>query len=119
MRNRLLNIARVGTVVAATVLTTTGWAVASPQGDGQKTSDDQKNNRQDVSLTAKIRKAIVDDKTLSIAAHNVKIISENGNVTLRGQVNSEDERAAVVAKAQEIAGSANVSDQLTVAPDKK
>jgi hyperosmotically inducible periplasmic protein len=66
-------------------------------------------------LTAKIRKSIMADKSLSTYAHNVKIISQNGVVTLKGPVHSDDEKKAVVAKAVEVAGSADkVVDQITV-----
>ncbi len=92
---------------------------AASQNDGQKTSDDQKNDKDDVRLTANIRRAIMRDKKLSMAAHNIRIISANGAVTLRGEVGSAEEKATVVAKAQEIAGAGNVSDELTVAPGKE
>lgn len=55
------------------------------------------------------------DKSLSTYAHNVKIISQNGMVTLKGPVRSEDEKKAVMAKAVEAAGGADkVTDQMSV-----
>jgi len=51
---------------------------------GEATADQQKSNPADRDLTSKIRRAIVDDKTLSTYAHNVKVISQNGTVTLKG-----------------------------------
>jgi osmotically-inducible protein OsmY len=78
-------------------------------------ADNQKNNRSDRELTADIRKAVVDDKNLSTLAHNVKIITRNGDVTLRGRVKSEEEKRAVVAKAEEIAGKGRVTDSLLIA----
>ena len=55
------------------------------------------------------------DKTLSSYAHNVKIISQNGSVTLKGPVKSEDEKSAVIAKAVAVVGSADkVTDQVSV-----
>jgi osmotically-inducible protein OsmY len=119
MKQRILKTVEAGFIVAALVLTAGGASSAMPQDPSQKSSDNQKNNKADVEMTAKIRKSIVKDKTLSMAAHNVKIISEGGSVTLRGEVNSEAEKAAVTAKAKAIAGDANVSDQLTVAPDSR
>jgi|HubBroStandDraft_3_1064219.scaffolds.fasta_scaffold28023_3 hyperosmotically inducible protein len=83
-------------------------------GDSQKTADDQNNSKEDLALTAKIRKALMDDKGLSIQARNVKIITQHGAVTLRGSVKSEGEKDAVAAKAREIAGAGMVSDSLTV-----
>jgi osmotically-inducible protein OsmY len=81
------------------------------------TADNQKNNQADRRMTADIRKAVVDDKDLSTSAHNVKIITRNGEVTLRGRVKSEEEKRAVVAKAEEIAGKGKVTDSLMIAPD--
>ncbi len=66
----------------------------------------------------KIRRAVVADKSLSTYAHNVKIIAEHGKVTLKGPVHSNDERQNIEAKAVEVAGSGNVTNQLTVKGDK-
>jgi len=78
------------------------------------TADQQKSNKTDRELTQKIRQAVVGDKSLSSSAHNVKIISRNGSVTLRGTVNSEEEKKTVEQKAVEVAGAANVTNDLTV-----
>jgi osmotically-inducible protein OsmY len=110
IRNRFLYTALMGCGLAFT-----GMALA--QDSTAPTADQQKMNAPDRKLTQKIRRAVVADKTLSTDAHNVKIISQNGMVTLRGPVRSEDERKAVVAKAAEIAGGSDkVTDQLTVKP---
>lgn len=83
----------------------------------ETTADQQKMNPADRQLAQKIRKAVVADKSLSTYAHNVKIISQDGSVTLKGPVRSEDEKKTIVAKAAEIAGGADkVTDQLTVKP---
>jgi hyperosmotically inducible protein len=58
----------------------------------------------------------VQDKSLSSYAHNVKIIAENGAVTLKGPVRSDEEKTAVEAKAAEIAGADKVISQLEVKP---
>jgi hyperosmotically inducible protein len=58
------------------------------------------------------------DKTRSTYAHNVKIVTQDGKVTLKGPVRSEDEKANIEAKATAVAGAGNVDDQLTVAPAK-
>lgn len=84
----------------------------------QPTADQQKNNRPDRELTKDIRKSIMADKSLSTYAHNIKIISQDGKVTLKGPVRSDDEKSAIEAKATEIAGQGNVTNQLTVAPPK-
>ena len=81
------------------------------------TADQQKNNVNDRELTQKIRKAVMADKSLSTYAHNVKIVSQNGTVTLKGPVRSEDEKKAIMAKAVEVAGSADkITDEMTVKP---
>jgi len=82
------------------------------------TADDQKNNKTDLETTRKIRRAIVKDKSLSVDAHNVKIVTRDGTVTLRGPVRSDEEQKAVVAHAAQVAGDANVKSELEVAPKK-
>ena len=78
------------------------------------TAGQQSNSKEDLKLTAKIRRAIVKDKSLSTMAHNVKIVSLNGAVTLRGPVKSDEEKATIEAKAQAIAGTDKVDNQLEV-----
>jgi len=80
------------------------------------TADQQKMNSSDSAITQKIRKAIHDDTTLSTDAHNIKIITQNGKVSLRGPVKSDDEKNNLVAKAVSVAGPDNVTDQLEVTP---
>src|SRR6266849_4003837 len=74
------------------------------------TADQQKMNGTDRELTRKIRRSIMNDKSLSTYAHNVKIIARNGTVTLKGPVRSEDEKKAVEAKAAEVAGAASITN---------
>jgi len=78
------------------------------------TPTDQGGSAADRALTANIRKAIVDDDNLSTNAQNVKIVTRDGAVTLRGPVKSEDEKRAVAAKAQQIAGVKRVDNQLEI-----
>jgi hyperosmotically inducible protein len=80
------------------------------------TADDQKMNPADRAITQKIRKALHDDSALSVYAHNIKIITQDGKVTLRGPVRSEDEKAGIEAKAVAVAGAGNVTNQLEIAP---
>jgi hyperosmotically inducible periplasmic protein len=82
------------------------------------TADQQKETKGDRDLAAKIRKSIIDDKALSTYAHNVKIIVQGGQVTLKGPVRSEQESQSIQAKAQEIAGSSAIHNEMTVAPPK-
>jgi len=80
------------------------------------TADAQSNVAGDLNLTARIRKSVVADKSLSTYAHNVKIVAVNGNVTLNGVVRSDQEKNAVEMKAVAIAGKGNVVNDLKVAP---
>jgi hyperosmotically inducible periplasmic protein len=82
----------------------------------EPTADQQKENRPDREITRQIRRSIVQDKSLSSYAHNVKIISQNGMVTLKGPVRSDEEKSTVEAKAAEIAGKDKVTSQLEVKP---
>ncbi len=78
-------------------------------------AQDAGNAATDVKLTAKIRQALVKDKKLSTYAHNVKIITENGQVVLKGPVKSEAEKQEVENKAGRIAGTDRVRSELEVA----
>jgi hyperosmotically inducible protein len=78
------------------------------------TAGEQSSAKSDVELTREIRQAVVKDDSLSTLAHNVKIIADNGAVTLRGPVNSEQEKVAIASKAQAIAGPNKVDNQLEV-----
>jgi osmotically-inducible protein OsmY len=81
------------------------------------TADQQKENPSDLSITREIRKEITDDKSLSAYAHNVKIITQDGTVTLKGPVRTEDEKRIVEARAASVSGKA-VNSELRVAPKK-
>jgi hyperosmotically inducible protein len=85
--------------------------------DAAVTPMDQSENEADRTLTQRIRQAVVADDSLSTNAKNVKIISQNGAVTLRGPVKNEDERKKIVSKAQQLAGEKNVNNQLEIAAD--
>lgn len=78
------------------------------------TAGQQSNAKSDVELTSEIRRAVVKDDSLSMLAHNVKIISANGNVILRGPVKTEQEKTTIASKAQAIAGPNKVDNQLEV-----
>ncbi len=82
----------------------------------EPTADQQKDNRSDREITRQIRQSIIKDKSLSTYAHNVKIISQNGIVTLRGPVRSEEEKKSVEAKASQVAGESKVTSELDVKP---
>jgi osmotically-inducible protein OsmY len=82
----------------------------------QPTADQQTSNRSDRDITQQIRRSIVKDKSLSTYAHNVKIVTQSGQVTLKGPVRSDEEKRAIEAKAAEIAGDSKVTSQLDVKP---
>ena len=79
-----------------------------------KTADNQPNAKDDRLTTQKVRRAIVADKDLSTYAHNVKIITQGGMVTLKGPVKSADEKQKVVAEAAGVVSQDKIVDQLTV-----
>jgi hyperosmotically inducible periplasmic protein len=98
-------------------------AKASPDNTGRNVQDrsgatltpgDQSESEADRTLTQKVRQAVVADDSLSTNAHNIKIITINGAVTLRGPVNSAKEKATIDAKAQQIAGATKVDNQLEI-----
>jgi hyperosmotically inducible protein len=80
-----------------------------------KTAGDQSENEADRTITQNIRKAITADDSLSTNAKNVKIITNDGTVTLRGPVKSEKEKADIEAKAKQVAGVKKVDNQLEIA----
>ena len=82
----------------------------------QPTADQQKENRPDRQMARQIREAIVKDKSLSTYAHNVKVVVQDGAVTLKGTVRSDEERQAIEAKATQVAGADKVTDQIEIAP---
>jgi hyperosmotically inducible periplasmic protein len=82
----------------------------------EPTADQQKDNRSDRDITQQIRESIMKDKSLSTYAHNVKIITQNGQVTLKGPVRSDDEKRTVETKATEVAGENKVTSELNIKP---
>jgi osmotically-inducible protein OsmY len=119
-----------GTIVLASILTVTSPARAQDQStpapntapdntarnkNHKTTADQQTNAAGDRDLTAQIRKSIIADKTLSTYAHNVKIITINGMVTLKGPVNSDAEKQTIASLAAQAAGGADkVTNKITV-----
>jgi osmotically-inducible protein OsmY len=114
------------TLAAAQVIAQTPTAVAPDNSRTNKvdasnaiaTADTQSNSSTDIDLTKRIRQSVIADKSLSTYAHNIKIVTANGSVTLNGVVRSEDEKAAVEMKAANIAGKGKVTNELKIAPSK-
>lgn len=90
------------------------------KGDGNRgavTAEQQKMNAADRKMTAKIRRSIMADKSLSVYAHSVKIISQDGTVTLKGPVRSDGEVQSLLSRATDVTGSADkVINQMSVEP---
>ena len=82
------------------------------------TADQQGETKQDREITQKIRRAIVNDKSLSTYANNVKIITVGGMVTLKGPVRSEEEKRAIEEKAAQIAGNDKIKSEIDIVPKK-
>jgi hyperosmotically inducible protein len=79
-----------------------------------KTSGDQSNSSADLKITQAIRRALMKDSELSTTAKNIKIITDNGQVTLRGPVKNPQEKAKIDQLARSAAGGAKIDDQLDV-----
>jgi hyperosmotically inducible periplasmic protein len=83
-----------------------------------KTSRDQSNSSADLKITQAIRQALMKDSELSMTAKNIKIITANGQVTLRGPVKTTQEKAKVDQIARSAAGGAQIDVQLDVKESK-
>ena len=79
-----------------------------------QTSGDQSNSSPDLKITEAIRQALIKDGELSATAKNIKIITNNGQVTLRGPVKNAQEKAKIDQLAKSAAGGAKIDDQLDV-----
>lgn len=111
--------------VAFAAANTTRQDTQQPAPDNTKTNknssptaDQQKMNPADREISKKIRMAIQQDKSISVYAHNIKVITQDGKVTLKGPVRSEEEKASIASKAVAVAGETNVSNQIDVVPPK-
>jgi hyperosmotically inducible protein len=82
----------------------------------RQTADRQKEDPSDRDISQKLRRAVVKDKSLSTDAHNVKIITQGGQVILAGPVRTLEERDNIEAKAMAVVGQGRVTNQLEVAP---
>ena len=106
--------ARQATTTPAVEPDNTGRNVRDRGGE-TKTPGDQSESEADRTITQNIRKALTADDSLSTNAKNVKIITNDGTVTLRGPVKSEKEKVDIEAKAKQVAGVKQVDNQLEIA----
>jgi len=79
-----------------------------------KTSGDQSNSSADLKITQAIRQALMKEPSLSTTAKNIKVITADGHVTLRGPVKTTQEKAKIDQLARSAAGGAQIDDQLEV-----
>lgn len=84
------------------------------KGDPAQTPQTQSNAKADRELLASVRRTIVKDKSLSVTAHNIKILVEGGVVTLRGPVKSDEEKSKVEALAKSVAGVTSVDNKVDI-----
>jgi hyperosmotically inducible periplasmic protein len=89
------------------------------QNKNTETAEKQSNSKDDLALTQKVRQAVMKDGSLSMNAKNVKIIAQDGKITLKGPVDSQQEKDTIGTEAGGIAGKDNVDNQLEVKAQKK
>lgn len=99
----------------ATVVADNSGLNVQDRDDATKTSGDQSESEADRTITQNVRQAVVADDSVSTNGKNVKIITVDGTVTLRGPVKSEKEKTNIGARAQQIAGVKRVDNQLEIA----
>jgi hyperosmotically inducible protein len=117
MRNTLSSTIALAAQLAVASIGCT--VIVAPALSAQTTADQSASARKaDRQMMQKIRKAVVADKSLSTEAHSINITSQDGTVTLRGAVKSDEERKSIEDKAAEIAGQGKVTSELTIAPSK-
>jgi hyperosmotically inducible protein len=92
---------------------------SSEQNKSTETAEKQSNSKDDLALTQHIRQVVMKDGSLSMNGKNVKIIAREGQVSLKGPVDSQQEKDSIAAKAGEIAGKGKVDNQLEVKAGKK
>lgn len=87
---------------------------AQDSSNRSRTADDQNNTRSDIDITQRIRRSVMDDKNLSTYAHNAKIVTESGTVTLNGVVKTAAEKSTVERLAAQVVGADHVVNNLKV-----
>lgn len=99
----------------------TSGADAGMDGREQKQSStaEQGESKTDLEITARIRRAVVADESLSMYAHNIKIYTRNGHVTLRGAVRTQEEKRVTEKMAENVAGKGKVTNRLQIKPEQQ
>lgn len=80
------------------------------------TAENQGGSKSDFEITRSLRRSLVKDKRLSLYAHNIKIITQDGVVTLKGPVRSEKEKKIIEARALKVPGCKQVENKMDVTP---
>jgi hyperosmotically inducible protein len=106
-------------VLSGRAIAQTGTTQTAPDNSNQNknhanTADNQANAQSDRLTTQKVRKAIMADKSLSTYAHNIKIITVDGAVTLKGPVQTEDEKQKIASEAANVVSADKITNELTV-----
>jgi hyperosmotically inducible protein len=83
----------------------------------EMTADQQGSETKDMSITRRIRNEIMKEKNLSTYAQNIKIITLDGKVTLKGPVRYESEETNLLNHARNVAGASNVTSEIAIAPE--
>ena len=117
--NSKITFALLVAIVGASLSLPAQTAQSKPDNSRQNTAqsptaDNQPNAAADRKTTQQIRKAIIADKDLSIYAHNCKIITQAGAVTLKGPVKSDDEKQKLASIAESVVGAGHVTNDLTI-----
>jgi hyperosmotically inducible periplasmic protein len=121
LRSKLLIPIACAILCVANLAAQSGTSPSAPDNSKQNqtqspTADNQTNAQADRTTTAKVRKAIVADKDLSTYAHNIKIVTINGAVTLKGPVKSEEEKQKIASDVASVIPSDKLTNDLTVKP---
>jgi hyperosmotically inducible periplasmic protein len=120
MKQTLLVLACLSTVSLAAMAAddktkTDNTAINQRDRSGEtETSGDQSNSSADLKITQAIRQALIKDSDLSTTAKNIKVITNNGQVTLRGPVKNAQEKAKISQLAKSAAGGARIDNQVDV-----
>ena len=117
--HRSASVLTLALIVSGTSGAMLGQAATAPDNSKQnahqtRTADNQSNAAGDRQTTAQVRRAIIADKSLSMYAHNVKILVAGGQVTLKGPVHSDEEKQKVEADAATVVGADKITNKLTV-----
>ncbi len=121
LRNKIMTFGFLAVILSATSFSQVGQDNSKinqrDNSEAMLTADQQKANKTDTQITARIRQDIMKQKSLSTYAQNIKIITVNGQVTLKGPVRSMNEQDSILKFARAAAGPTNVVNEIAVTPE--